>query len=220
MKKKLYIIIITCFLLITAMFILLCDLNNYNYGVKTTNHTNSGIVLSITTFDGKNESKLFTKSMGHSWISIDNNLNKAITFNGYSINPNDILTLSVYAIEKHYTVIYNLEPLFINDSNRYNGRISLSVNISKDDLQKIEEFTSINKGWELFKNCSYFSIHLWNSVVGEEYKLKSQTLIYTPTRLKKSIKEYDNFITNKDFSKSLLPFIIVNGERKVVEICE
>lgn len=199
MKKKIIIILsIVLFIGISLLFIV-CDFNHYVYNSKDMECNNEGIILSINTYDGKRDSEFFVKSYGHSWISIENKLDEDINLLDFVIKKNEVVTISVYGIINRSCVTFNFEPHFINSENRYQDRISLSTNITVDDMLKVEKFIKESSGWEVFKNCSYFTIKLWNTIVKDEYKVKEQNLVYTPTRLKKSMHEFNNYTSKMDY---------------------
>ncbi|MBQ0102356.1 MAG: hypothetical protein KBT31_06140 [Firmicutes bacterium] len=217
MKPK--IIILSAALIIAAALFLYIDFNSYAVGSKTVDHTDGGLILSITAFDGKNESEPFVKCLGHAWISIENKTGHPVRIMDNEVKDCSEITFSVWAISDHFGVVFNLEPHFISEYGRYVGRKSLSVNIDETKLEAVEDYIARNDRWELGKNCSYWSIGLWNEVVGDAYRLKTQTLVYTPTRLIKSLDEYDCVETDRDFSDCGEIFFYINGERTELDLC-
>lgn len=70
MRKKL----VALPILLAALAIVLClwvGAEENKGSTKPLSHE-EGIVFSITTFDGKSESKPFIKCFGHTWLSVDN----------------------------------------------------------------------------------------------------------------------------------------------------
>lgn len=54
-----------------------------------------GIILSITTFDGKSESKPFLKCFGHTWIGLDNRTGHTVYLKDRAIPDGEMVTFSV-----------------------------------------------------------------------------------------------------------------------------
>lgn len=56
-----------------------------------------GLILSITTFDGKSESKPFLKCFGHTWIGLDNRTGHTVYLKDRAIPDGEMVTFSVGA---------------------------------------------------------------------------------------------------------------------------
>lgn len=54
-----------------------------------------GLILSITTFDGKSESKPFLKCFGHTWIGLDNRTGHTVYLKDRAIPDGEMVTFSV-----------------------------------------------------------------------------------------------------------------------------
>lgn len=74
-----------------------------------------GLILSITTFDGKSESKPFLKCFGHTWIGLDNRTGHTVYLKDRAIPDGEMVTFSVWAFgaaARSGTVLYcQLWPL-------------------------------------------------------------------------------------------------------------
>lgn len=57
-----------------------------------------GLILSITTFDGKSESKPFLKCFGHTWIGLDNCTGHTVYLKDRAIPDGEMVTFSVWAV--------------------------------------------------------------------------------------------------------------------------
>lgn len=53
--------------------------------------------------------------------------------------------------------------------------------------------------WTVDKNCSYWSIHLWNAVVGEDAALKIRGFVCTPEKIEQAFSAFDGVEVNKDY---------------------
>lgn len=217
--KKRVIPLLLLLLVFTAAFCLWFDFNAYKYRSKTIPCEDTGIIFSITTFDGDSESTPFVKCFGHSWLSIDNQSGHPVYIKDYEIKHNEMMTFSVWAVSDLPGLLFNMEPAYIAAYDRYTGRKSLSVNIDASQLKKIEAYMDRNDNWTLSRNCSYWSIHLWNEVVDEAFALKTQTLFYTPKRLEKAFYEFDHVEEDKDFSRAGRIFCCRDGVRMELELC-
>ena len=141
-----------------------------------------GLILSITTFDGKSESKPFLKCFGHTWIGLDNRTGHTVYLKDRAIPDGEMVTFSVWAVSGLSGLLFDLEPCYIANYGRYTGRLSLSTNIGEEQLKVIEDYMEQHDKWTVDKNCSYWSIHLWNEVVGEDAALKIRGFVCTPEK--------------------------------------
>lgn len=90
-----------------------------------------GLILSITTFDGKSESKPFLKCFGHTWIGLDNRTGHTVYLKDRAIPDGEMVTFSVLggvgtfgAAVQSGTVLYRqLRPLHrqIVPEHQYRG---------------------------------------------------------------------------------------------------
>lgn len=218
MKRRIIMALLSCIVL--AVCWLLADFHSYTKGAKNIACRDSGLIFSITTYDGKQENRIFVKNFGHSWLSLDNRTGHSVFLNDYEILDGETLTFSVWAISGHCGVVYNLEPSYIENCGRYVGRQSLSINIEEDRLAVISEYIEKHQRWTAAGNCSRWSLRLWNLVTGEECALQTQMLMYTPKRLQNSLQEYCGVETDRDFSAAEGIFVYENGLRKELKLCQ
>lgn len=127
-----------------------------------------GLILSITTFDGKSESKPFLKCFGHTWIGLDNRTGHTVYLKDRAIPDGEMVTFSVWAVDK---------------------------------------------------NCSYWSIHLWNAVVGEDAALKIRGFVCTPEKIEQAFSVFDCVEVDKDFSRAGDIYCYKDGERTELQLC-
>ena len=202
-----------------AGFCVWLDFHTYQKQSKTIPCEKNGLVFSITTFDGDAESEPFVTCLGHAWVSIDNRSGHSVYLRDYEIQNGEILTFSAWAVSGHPGVYFNLESRFAEAFGRYVGRQSLSVNIEESQLKTIERYLDRNGGWSPLKNCSRWSLELWNEVVEDEFDLKTQTLVYTPKRLQKSLSEFDCVEEDQDYTRARGAFFYQNGIRRELQLC-
>ena len=207
------------FLALVAAFCLWFDFNSYESRSRTTPCTDEGIIFSITTFNGDSETEPFVKCLGHTWLSLDNQSGHSVYIKGHELRHGEMMTFSVWAVSDLPGLLFNLEANYISSYGRYAGRKSLSVNIEEAQLEKIEAYMDRSDGWTPGRNCSYWSVQLWNEVADEAFALKTQTLLYTPKRLEKALYEFDCVETDKDFSRAGHIFCCRDGVRTELELC-
>lgn len=219
MKKRKMTMPLILLFTVAAAFCLWLDFNSYESQSRTIPCEDDGIIFSITTFNGDSESKPFVKCLGHTWLSIDNQSGHSVYLKDHEIKHGEMITFSVWAVSDLPGLLFNLESAYISAYDRYAGRKSLSVNIEEDQLKIIEAYIDRSDKWTLSKNCSYWSVHLWNEVVDEMFRLKTQTLFYTPKRLEKSFCEFDGVEGDKDFSRAGRIFCYRDGVRTELQLC-
>lgn len=172
-----------------------------------------GLILSITTFDGKSESKPFLKCFGHTWIGLDNRTGHTVYLKDRAIPDGEMVTFSVWAVSGLSGLLFDLEPCYIANYGRYTGRLSLSTNIGEEQLKVIEDYMEQHDKWTVDKNCSYWSVHLWNAVVDEEAALKIRGFVCTPEKIEQAFSAFDCVEVNKDFSRAGGIYCYKDGER-------
>ena len=178
-----------------------------------------GLILSITTFDGKSESKPFLKCFGHTWIGLDNRTGHTVYLKDRAIPDGEMVTFSVWAVSGLSGLLFDLEPCYIANYGRYTGRLSLSTNIGEEQLKVIEDYMEQHDKWTVDKNCSYWSIHLWNAVVGEDAALKIRGFVCTPEKIEQAFSAFDGVEVNKDFSRAGGIYCYKDGERTELQLC-
>ena len=171
-----------------------------------------GLILSITTFDGKSESKPFLKCFGHTWIGLDNRTGHTVYLKDRAIPDGEMVTFSVWAVSGLSGLLFDLEPCYIANYGRYTGRLSLSTNIGEEQLKVIEDYMEQHDKWTVDKNCSYWSIHLWNAVVGKDAALKIRGFVCTPEKIEQAFSAFDCVEVDKDFSRAGGIYCYKDGE--------
>lgn len=217
-RKKPLLLLMLIFAL-AALFCLWLDFNTYESRSKTIPCRDDGLIFSITTFNGDSESRPLVKCLGHTWLSVDNRSGHSVYIRDHEIKDGETLTFSIWAVSRLPGLLFNLEADYISAYDRYRGRSSLSVNIQETQLRVIEAYLEQNDRWTPGKNCSYWSVQLWNRVVDDAFALKTQTLFYTPKRLERSFCEFDCVAVDKDFSRAGPIFCYCDGVRTELTLC-
>lgn len=138
----------------------------------------------------------------------------------YEIQPGETLTVSAWGLSGHFGVAYNLEPQFVFQNGRYVGRKSVSISIDESKLGVIAEYIEKHPKWKFVENCSYWSLHLWNEVVDEPYRMKTQILLYTPTRVQKAMQEFTNLKTDIEYIGVRSAFFYEDNARTELRLCQ
>lgn len=190
MKKIMSFLIVIC-----TIFVCSCS----SQKVSITPIEDSVATMTIVSFDGESESVMGLMNLGHAFIAIENNSEEDILVGKYNLKSGRVVTIGTWSILEHFGVWYNVESNYIEYCDKYNGRVSLSKQINKDDLEKITTFINDNDKWNIFRNCSYFAVNLWNSVAksGESFNVGR-----TPSAIAKSIKLSDGYNQNQTFAVS------------------
>ena len=218
MKKQKLLICLFCAGL-AAAFWLIPDYYPYHPRSRTISCPEDGLLFSITAFDGDGESAPFVKCLGHAWIALDNRTDHVVTLKEYPIQPGETLTFSIWALSGHSGVTYDLEPAFIREYGRYDGRQSLRIPLDESQLPVIEDYIDRHDGWSPGLNCSRWSLELWNAVTDERDHLPIQTVLYTPKRLARALAEFDCTEENQDFSRAKEIFFLRDGVKTELRLC-
>lgn len=154
------------------------------------------VKLTLFTYDGKGESHFALMNLGHSFLSVENLSDEEITVGKMTVGAGEEIALGTWSVKAHFGLWYNLEGNYSKDYNKYDGRISVSIGLTLDDLAKVNEYIEDNDHWGVYKNCSYFALNLYNLVASDSEYIDTP-LIYTPGYIAGIIKKFDTYETNK-----------------------
>ena len=140
-------------------------------------------------------SKGVFNSGSHAFISIKNISSSNMKIGLITVNPNMEITIGTWANRRpHKGIWYNLEAYFIARDDVYDKRVSLTITIDHDEIDKINNFLNNYNTWTTMNNCSKFSTKIWNLVSNDKL---SAGFLATPKKLSDSIKSKDGFETKK-----------------------
>ncbi len=148
------------------------------------------IKMQLVSYDGKSESYNFIKSLGHSFIVLENISDEEIEFFTFKIRSNEMITFSWWAIDIHMGVWFNIEPYFINEMNRYDQRYSVIQYLNYEDLSNINDFITKYDYYNPLDNCAKRCLEVWNLCADDMEKI-DETIICNPTYLCNKIKNID-----------------------------
>lgn len=182
-------------------------------------------VLTIFSSSGGGSSSFSTS--GHAFLSFKNTSAQQIKIGGLNVNQGHEITFGTwgtkpagYTIEPdikwHKGIWYDLEAYLINYDNDLSDRVSLSIDITMDDVQKINLFISICDCWSLNENCSSFASRLWNCIAPDNLDL-SAGLPNTPTSLSKNIKNKSGYQIKRAVM-NITPIGYVNEDGNFVSV--
>lgn len=164
---------------------------------KTTIKDTDIAYLSLFTFDGKSESTMGLMNLGHSFLSLENVSSEPIKIANVVLSPGKTIAIGTWSIKAHFGVWYNVESNYIQDYNKYDGRLSITTGIGLDDIDKVSEFILSHDYWNPLQNCSYFALNLWNEVAEDGEKLDLMA-IFSPSAIAKQIKTFESYDVNKE----------------------
>lgn len=102
---------------------------------------------------------------GHAFISFINYKKDPVNFGKMTLKNDETVTIGNYGnLSYHKGTIYNLDSYKVNELNEMNGRVSLSIGISSDQLIKLNIFINNHDTWLPTYNCSSFAEECWNLV--------------------------------------------------------
>ena len=153
-------------------------------------------LLSIFAFDGKDETKWGLMNLGHAFLSIENISDNKLEILSFDLEKDKTMCIGTWAIKDHFGVWYNVESNYFASYNKYDGRVSVTISLNEEELNKLCSFISTKDRWNPINNCSKFALNAWNSVASEEESL-IKPLIYTPSNIANQLKKFDSFEVNR-----------------------
>lgn len=196
MRKLLSLFFMLMFIISTITFFA-CKEEDREY--KTDISATDIAKFSLFTFNGVGESKLGLMNLGHAFLSIENVSDNNITILNKTISPGETISIGTWSILEHFGVWYNVESNYIVQHDKYNGRISITIGISSDDINKLSEYIASHDRWTPIHNCSNFALNLWDTVASDTEYIE-KPLIYTPSYIAKEVKKFSNYERNKAIS--------------------
>ena len=159
---------------------------SYSYGTTTT----VGVLTIFAANDGSSSS---WSTSGHAFFSFKNTSHCPITVGGLTVFVGEEITFGTWGNQSaHKGIWYNLESYFINDCEAYGNRVSLSINITQEDIDRINDLIADNDTWAVLNNCSSFATRIWNEISTVTLSAGTPN---TPTTLMSSIKSKTGYET-------------------------
>ena len=139
----------------------------------------SGAVGIMTIFS-TNEGSFTINDPGHAFVSFMNVSSSSIVIGGLTVQPNHEITLGTWQSQNHDGIFYNLDAYLINNQNVLINRKSISGSVDLSSISSINTTIANNDTWNLFHNCTWFAIEMWNSFSSSSF---SHYLIDSPSGL-------------------------------------
>lgn len=134
---------------------------------------------------------------GHTFLAYENTTNSRIKLGGIYVAAGEEITFGTWGNKsQHKGIWYNLELYGYKVHNAYKNRVSLSLSITIDELEKINSFIKYNDTWSINNNCSTFSVRIWNDLAPTSKDLNAG-LVNTPTNVMNSIKSKNGYETKR-----------------------
>ncbi len=177
---------IFCFLLILVILFSFTGCKNEEK-TEFKNPENPICRVNLFASNGSYDKRFLIMNFGHSFISIENLSENNINVGDYILKKDEEITLSVWPVSNHSGVWYNIESGMIAATDKYSDRISVSFLIDYNTLEEINFLLKEAPTWNVFYNCSDFTLDIYNIITKSSY----EPVFVTPNKLVKLFKEYD-----------------------------
>lgn len=154
-------------------------------------------LLSIFADNGASESNFFVRNLGHAFLSVENISSSSFMVGDREVKPSETITIGLWSILEHFGVWYNVESNYIKEHNKYNTRVSITIGISLDDLNKVSKIIDKNNKWTPLYNCSKFALEIWNAVALESEIIDAK-FITSPSYLVDEIVKFKEHQKNRE----------------------
>ncbi len=132
---------------------------------------------------------------GYSWIAIINDSNDGYNIGPYYMEAGETVTVGLWGNLDHAGVWYNIESHVIDSLGFFDGRVSVSKSITREQMGTVNSYVSSHDYWNISYNCSVFVKDIWNLVSDD--KLNCGWMVNLPAWLCDSIKGKSEYETNE-----------------------
>ncbi len=100
---------------------------------------------------------------GHLWVYIYNTSEETLRVGLYDLAPNEGVSLATFGFTRSdgFGIYYNMET-FRNDKYCDSSCISLSDDLTKEELDAVTAKLLVSNKWNPIINCVYFACSIWN----------------------------------------------------------
>lgn len=100
---------------------------------------------------------------GHLWVYILNTSDEAYDVGLYNLQPDEGVSLATFGLTRYdgIGIYYNMEA-YRNDKYCDESCISISDDLTRDELSAVSKKILSSNHWDLFNNCVYFACEVWN----------------------------------------------------------
>lgn len=189
--------IILAIIVIVVASTILSACGNKNRSYKASIIDTDPALLSIFTYDGKGESTYGLANLGHSFLTIENISEEPFYLANKKVEAGETVAFGTWSILDHFGVWYNVESNYIDEYNKYDGRVSVTQSVTLEDIDAMSEYIYEHDTWNPLTNCSCFALNIWN-LVSHDDEILDKLLIYTPTKIANQLKQFDTYEINKE----------------------
>ncbi|WP_303825194.1 hypothetical protein [Ruminococcus flavefaciens] len=192
---------VLAFTLALAICIGSFSVTNYKFKVNAATNTktnNPKAVVTLTIHSDPTGGYYGVNTGTNSFLSIRNKTKNTIRILDVPVEPDGAITIGTYGNmpEKYGTGVFtNLDAYFIKYRAAFKKRVSLSINLSSQELFTVcDTIIKNNKHTPLY-NCTWFASTVWNSVAPYDYRVLgfNSACIYTPKALADELsKKYNH----------------------------
>ena len=182
-------------------------LEYYVYNYNTTSSVGPYLLSIFSCANDSNNSSINTT--GHAFLTIKNCTSTSIIVGGITVVPYEEISVGTWGNKEPHTGIwYNLESYLVNANQAYQGRVSLTENITQSDINTINTLISNNDEWSYLDNCSSFATGIWNEISSVNLNAGFPK---TPASLVESIKSKSGYETNRTIQYNTNIGYVQNG---------
>lgn len=165
-----------------------CNQNQSEYDFNLEKENSIG-TLTLYAFNGDSERVPGTINLGHAFISVENTSDNQIKVGAMTLESNEQTSVGGWGQTAHFGIWYNIESTYMA-LGRYKGILSLTTQITEDDLTNLNSYIKEHDQWSMFKNCSFMALDMFNIVANENSKIKITGLI-TPGKIYNVLNKTD-----------------------------
>lgn len=166
------------------------------------------IQLSVYALYGSGSSSSSSNDgLGHAWIVVENGTRSSYSFYNTTLLSGETYSIGTWGNRKDPDTDNTVKKAWLNLESHFQmvgeNTVSLTINISKEQLKTVSDKCIELNNWGAIKNCSYFASQVWNSVAPESKKVNSFFFPANfPKTLKASIQKIDGYQTNRKIDKN------------------
>lgn len=184
-----------------------------------------GVLTIFASSDGVGSSA-FTED--HAFISFKNTSSQQLNIGGLNVNPGHEITIGAWCTKPAghtigaddkwpWGVFINVESHLIHNDAGLSDRVSLTINVTLEDIMKLREKVSNPGVYDIrYNNCATFAKNAWNSVAPNDLQL-SAGYIDQPVTLYNNIKKKSGYQSKRPVM-NITPVGYVNGKGSFVSI--
>lgn len=141
-----------------------------------------------------------TDGAGHAWLMIENSTPNYYDVGAYRISPYETITVGTWGNLSNNGVWYNVEAIGVNQNGLWTDRVSLTKDITEQNLQTISGYINNHDYWNISYNCTVFVKDIWNMIFNND-QVSCGWMVNLPEWLfnsivGKSYKEYRKPVPN------------------------